>query len=127
MYGPDPSFPPRSGSLYSQYGASSDASFNPYRSKSPPSFQPMPGMASHLVSPPRSYASTPISPATSLSMPVGDAGYVLEHTPGEPLFTASPTPSGDEPITPVERRGMWEEDVAIGAEVYHGFPYSGTA
>lgn len=127
VYGAELSFPPRDGSPYSQYGAGSEVSFNPCRSKSPSSFQLMPGMVSHLVSPPRSYASTPISPATTIGMPVGDTAYALEHTPVEPLFTASPTPSGDEPITPVERRGMWEEDVAIGAEMYEGFSYSGSA
>lgn len=82
------------------------------------SFSPMLGMASHLVSPPRSYASTPVTPATPLSQGFigGDAAYILEQAPSEPLFGGSPTPSADEPITPVDGRQAWEQDISMGID-----------
>lgn len=84
------------------------------------SMSPMLSMRSHLVSPPRSYASTPITPHTPPSQGFmgGDAAYALEQAPGEPLFGGSPTPSADEPITPVGGRHAWEQDISMGIDGY---------
>lgn len=49
-----------------------------------------------------------------------DAAYVLEQSPGEPLFTHSPSPSSvGEPRTPP---GAWEEgvDVGLGGPLVYG-------
>ena len=133
VYGGDSPYPPRPDSPYPQYGSNSDISFSPYSMHKQGSFEPMLGMAGHLVSPPRSYSSTPLSHPSTPMMPntslaaelIGDAAYVLEQGLGEPLFTASPTPSGDEPVTPTHRRGMWEEDVAMGIDMYDELSYNG--
>lgn len=100
-----------------------DAAFPPNAS-----FSPMLGMASHLVSPPRSYASTPATPASPLSQGfmAGDAAYVLEQDPGEPLFGGSPTPSADSPVTPVDAHYGFEQDVPMGIDVYEEMsPFGG--
>jgi hypothetical protein len=44
-------------------------------------------------------------------LPGGDA-YVLAQSPREPLFTNSPTPSADEPRTPMSQ-DAWNEDAGI--------------
>ena len=120
VYTPSSSYPSRVDSPYSQM------SFSPYHApKDNAPFSPMLGMASHLMSPSRSYSSTPATPTTPMSMshtglPLGDTAYVLEQAPGERLFSGSPTPSVDEPITPTDAggRGGWEQDVAMGIDVF---------
>ncbi|KAF1930470.1 uncharacterized protein M421DRAFT_58836 [Didymella exigua CBS 183.55] len=93
------------------------------------SYSPMLDMASQLVSPPRSYASTPVTPATPLSQGFmgGDTAYVLEQTPGEPLFGGSPTPSADEPITPADSRHAWEQNMSMGIDIYDDLSQFGGA
>ncbi|KAI4660171.1 uncharacterized protein J4E79_005976 [Alternaria viburni] len=83
-----------------------------------------------LFSPPtRSYPGSPMSQhhhdlsrtisAHSLSqplphgLPIGDTAYVLEQSPEGGLFSNSPSPSADEPRTPVDQGG-WREDVGMG-------------
>jgi hypothetical protein len=39
----------------------------------------------------------------------GDSAYILIQGPSEPLFTNSPTPSADEPRTPMSGSGGWNE------------------
>jgi hypothetical protein len=100
-----------------------DAAFSPDAS-----FPPMLGMASHLVSPPRSYASTPARSASPLSQGFvgGDATYVSEQDPGEPLFGGSPTPSADLPVTPVDAHYGFEQDVPMDIDVYEELsPFDG--
>lgn len=81
-------------------------------------FYPMLGMASHLVPPPRSHPPTSVTPTTSLSQGfMGSDTAFLELTPGEPLFGGSPTPSADEPITPVDDCHAWEQDTTMGIDV----------
>ncbi|KAI1685128.1 Forkhead domain containing protein [Pyrenophora tritici-repentis] len=46
-------------------------------------------------------------------LPISDTGYVLDQSPTESLFTNSPSPSADEPRTPVDQ-GCWQEDVDMG-------------
>jgi hypothetical protein len=87
------------------------------------------------MSPPRSYASTNLGTisqqtatygsSTPMTQPVGDAAYVLDHNPGEPLFTGSPTPSVDDPLTPNDRRGGWGEDVSMGVDMYDNLGHRG--
>lgn len=129
VYTPSSAFTPRVDTPYSQY--ESNLSFLSYQTpKSPSAFQPMLGMASHLISPPRSYASTPVTPNTPLSpkgLPLGDAADVLEQVRDEPLFAESPTPSADEPITPTVRRSGWEQDVAMGIDIFDDMSYTGGA
>lgn len=131
VYAGDNSYPTRADSPYPQYSSSGDISFSPYNMQKEVEFRPMLGMAEHLVSPPRSYASTPLNypstPMTSNSEFMGDAAYVLEQGPGEPLFSTSPTPSGDEPVTPTNRQGTWEDDVAMVVDVYDELQYQGRA
>lgn len=133
-HGGDSPYPSRVDSPYSQYGSNSAISFSPYSSMhATGEFRPMLGMAEHLMSPPCSYASTPLSQSSTpmtatMSLAdgmIGDAAYVLDQGPGEPLFSTSPTPSGDEPITPTHGRGMWEEDVAMGIDMYDELSYHG--
>jgi hypothetical protein len=130
VYTPSSAYLPRVDTPYTQY-KESDLSFLPYQTpKSPSAFQPMLGLASHLISPPRSYASTPITPNTPLSpngLPIGDAADILEQVPSEPLFARSPTPSADEPITSTNRRSRWEQDVAMGIDVFDDMSYAGGA
>lgn len=64
------------------------------------------GLFSHA----RPYAGSPISQGLS----IGASAYVLGHSPSEPLFTNSPTPSTDEPQTPMSQGG-WNEDLSLGA------------
>ncbi|KZM24921.1 uncharacterized protein EKO05_0002709 [Ascochyta rabiei] len=109
-------------------GTSDDTNpFAPYLLSHEP-FRPMLGLASHLHSPPRSYTGTPLgyppAPVTPLG---GDTAYALEQAPGELLFSASPTPSGDGPVTPPQPHGVWVEDVAMGVDVFDEQAYHGGA
>jgi hypothetical protein len=47
------------------------------------------------------------------SMLMGDVAYILAHSPSEPLFTNSPTPSADEPRTPMSQGG-WDDEMSLG-------------
>ena len=49
-------------------------------------------------------------------LPIADTAYLLDHSPTESLFTNSPSPSADEPRTPMDTVGGWQEDVAMGPE-----------
>lgn len=78
----------------------------------------------NLFSPARSYTGSPISQG----MPITDTAYVLDQSPTESLFTNSPSPSTDEPRTPVDHG--WQEDVGMGPprvfDDQHGYrPYAG--
>ncbi|KAJ4368678.1 hypothetical protein N0V86_009587 [Didymella sp. IMI 355093] len=125
------------GSVYKPSSAYSSRADSPYSQMSMPyntprddaSFSPMLGMASHHLSPPRSCASTPATPATPLTQGFmgGDAAYVMEQGPGEPLFSGSPTPSGDDPITPVDGHHTWDQDVTMGIDVYDDLSPFGSA
>lgn len=44
---------------------------------------------------------------------ISDTGYVLDQSPTESLFTNSPSPTADEPRTPMDQ-GCWQEDVDMG-------------
>jgi hypothetical protein len=48
-------------------------------------------------------------------LPLGDAAYMLSQSPSEPLFTTSPTPSAEEPRTPMSQ-GDWDDVIRLGAE-----------
>lgn len=101
-FAPSPAFPSRVNTPYSS------TSFSPYHDAAPKDtlpFDPMLGLPSHLASPPRSYANTPVMVAEGPSfMALDAAGFALEHA-GEPLFSGSPTPPVDEPVTPVVAGG----------------------
>lgn len=120
-------FPSRVNTSYSQHHEP-HTSYSPYQvPKSPSTFL---SMASHAMSPPRSYGSTLVTPNTpfdSTSFPLDGEVYVLDQAPGEPLFAGSPTPSTDEPITPTDRRGGWDQDVALGIDVFDDMSYAGGA
>lgn len=119
FYPDSPAYQPRVDSPYSQ------TSFTPYHApKDDVPFTPMIGLASHLMSPPRSYANTPNTPETPAFIG-GETSYLLDHVPNEPLFTGSPTPPIDEPITPVNAgmRGEWTQDVSMG--VYEDLSHFG--
>ncbi|CAN9099549.1 hypothetical protein AA0119_g10232 [Alternaria tenuissima] len=78
----------------------------------------------NLFSPARSYTGSPISQG----IPITDTAYVLDQSPTESLFTNSPSPSTDEPRTPVDQG--WQEDVGMGPpcvfDDQHGYrPYAG--
>ncbi|USP76286.1 hypothetical protein yc1106_03560 [Curvularia clavata] len=62
-----------------------------------------------LFSPTASYMSSPMSHG----MPIADTGYLLHQSPNDSLFTNSPSPSADEPRTPLNQ-GVWQDDVAMG-------------
>lgn len=62
-----------------------------------------------LFSPTVSYMSSPMSHG----MPIADTGYLLHQSPNDSLFTNSPSPTADEPRTPLDQGG-WQEDVAMG-------------
>ncbi|KAF1364232.1 hypothetical protein EJ07DRAFT_99571 [Lizonia empirigonia] len=114
VYGGDSSYPTRADSPYPQYSGSGGISFSPYSMQKEADY----------ASTPLNYPSTPM---TSNSGFMGDAAYVLEQGPGEPLFSTSPTPSGDEPVTPHNRQGTWEEDIAMRVDVYDELQYHGHA
>ncbi|XPS81817.1 hypothetical protein M3J09_013742 [Ascochyta lentis] len=88
---------------------------------SEPLFRPMPGLAHHLHSPPRHNYHPTSAPLTPHSLHA-DATYLLEQTPGDMLFSASPTPEGDEPLTPpqpqLHSHGLWGDDGAPGGGVF---------
>ncbi|KAL1651079.1 hypothetical protein SLS61_005597 [Didymella pomorum] len=99
-----------------------------YTPRDDASLSPMLGMASHLVSPPRSYPSTSAAPASSFSQGFigGDAAYVLEQDPGEPLLGGSPTPSTDSPVAPADAHYGFEQDVAMSIDLYEELsPFGG--
>jgi hypothetical protein len=49
------------------------------------------------------------------AMAIGDTAYTLAaQSPSEPLFTTSPTPSADEPRTPMSQGG-WADEMILGA------------
>jgi hypothetical protein len=124
-YSTDAPFPVRADSPYSQYNG--DLAFNtPYHGSKQTDFSPMLGVPRQLVSPSRDYASTSLSPNIPMCGAVGDAAYVLEHHPVEPMFIGSPTPSGDDPLTPKDRRAVWDEDVVMGVDVYDETSYNGS-
>ena len=52
-----------------------------------------------------------------------NAPYMLDQSPTESLFTDSPTPSADEPKTPVNQ-GVWDEEVRLVAPgMFDDLPY----
>jgi hypothetical protein len=62
-----------------------------------------------VFSPPRSYTGSPLPNG----LPILDTAYVLDQSPTASLFTDSPSPSADEPRTPVDQG--WADDVGMGA------------
>jgi hypothetical protein len=48
----------------------------------------------------------------SQGIPITDTAFVLDQSQTESLFTSSPSPSADEPRTPVDQG--WHEDVGMG-------------
>jgi hypothetical protein len=71
---------------------------------------------------PRSYEGSPLPSGMSQhdlsqglphGLPITDTAYVLDQSPAEGLFSNSPSPSADEPRTPVDQGG-WREDVGMG-------------
>ncbi|KAH5009294.1 hypothetical protein HBI24_222110 [Parastagonospora nodorum] len=98
----------------------------PYAARSvPPAFHPGYANAHTQAYPPSPYYGSDMeyayNPEThkhnngldlfppSQPMMVSDSGYVLVQSPNEPLFTDSPTPSADEPMTPNSVAAGWSE------------------
>ncbi|KAJ4343936.1 hypothetical protein N0V95_006511 [Ascochyta clinopodiicola] len=130
VYGYDASFAARADSPYplTNDGTNDDPSpFAPYLRTQEP-FRPMLGLAHHLHSPPRSHTATPLGyPPAPMTPLGGDANYPLEQAPSELLFSTSPTPSGDGPVTPQQPHGVWAEDVGMGVDIFDERVYRGGA
>ncbi|KAF1837173.1 hypothetical protein BDW02DRAFT_492083 [Decorospora gaudefroyi] len=58
---------------------------------------------------PRAYLGSPMLQG----VPITDTGYVLDQSPTASLFTNSPSPTADEPRTPGDLGGGWQEDVGV--------------
>ncbi|EOA86644.1 uncharacterized protein SETTUDRAFT_88512 [Exserohilum turcica Et28A] len=56
-----------------------------------------------------SYVGSPMSQG----MPITDTACLLDQSPSDSLFTNSPSPSADEPRTPMDQ-DLWHDDVAMG-------------
>jgi hypothetical protein len=74
-------------------------------------------MSQHDLS--HSLSSQGISQALPHGLPITDTAYVLDQSPVDGLFSNSPSPSADEPRTPIDQGG-WREDVALGMEMGMG-------
>ncbi|KAJ4982910.1 fork head domain-containing protein [Stagonosporopsis vannaccii] len=119
-YAPSSACPSRIDSPYSQ------PSFSPYHvPKDNAPFTPMMSLASPFMSPVHTHANMPVTSATPFM--AGDDGFGLGRVPVEPLFSGSPTPPVDEPITPVNAstHGAWAQDFHLDVGMYEELAHFG--